>query len=198
MVITISREFGSGGHEIGEKVAKELGLAFYDKEIVFKVAEQSGFDISFISQQGEYIRNNSLLFNLSARKRINFEDPTDKVFRIQKEIIQNLAKEDNCLIVGRCADYILREAGIDSINIFISSDLKHREKRILKIYGENEIPIRKRLDQADKQRQNYFQYYTQTTWGSRENYHLCLDSGAFGEEACVKAIVDLARSKYEK
>ena len=123
MVITISRQFATGGHTIAQRVAEKLGIAFYDKELVNRVAEQSGFDVDFVTRQGEYIGSKSLLFDIVTRNRASYEDPTDKLFRIQKQIILELGAKEDCVIVGRCAGFLLQEAGIDCLRVFIGADM---------------------------------------------------------------------------
>lgn len=198
MVITISREFGSGGHSIGMQVAEKLGIPFYDGEIVDEVSKKSGYSPEFIEKQGEYIKKKSTYFNLSIPFKGCYEDPRDKVFHIQKETIIQLAKEGPFVIVGRCGDYILKKEEIPCFNVFIYADDEHRKARVLERYGKNDVDIVKRLEQKDRQRRTYFKYYTDEDWGICKNYHLCLDSGFLEEEKCVKFITRSVRGMIEK
>lgn len=193
MVITISRQFATGGHTIAQRVAEKLGIAFYDKELVNRVAEQSGFDVDFVTRQGEYIGSKSLLFDIVTRNRASYEDPTDKLFRIQKQIILELGAKEDCVIVGRCAGFLLQEAGIDCLRVFIGADMDYRKAYVQSHYEDTGVPVEKRLKERDSRRQGYVQHYTGAVWGERENYNLCLDSGKLGEDACVDIIVRAAQ-----
>ena len=192
-IITISREFGSGGHSIGEAVAKQLGLPFYDGEIVKEVALQSGYAHELIEEQGEYGSSANMWFDITAASAMNFKSPQDEIFIIQKKVILDIAKKGPCVIVGRCADYILKKAGIPAMNIMIHADMEHRTERVLARYEKiSDVSIEKRLAKKDKARKAYYKYYTDGNWGDYRNYDLALDSGNLGEELCVKMICELA------
>lgn len=193
MVITISRQFATGGHTIAQRVAEKLGIAFYDKELVNRVARESGFDVDFVTRQGEHMGSNSLLFDLVTRNRASYEDPTDKLFRIQKEIILDLGTKEDCVIVGRCAGFLLREAGIDCLRVFIGADMEYRKAYMMSHYEDTGVPVEKRLKERDSRRQGYVHHYTGAVWGEREHYNLCLDSGALGEDTCVDIIARAAQ-----
>lgn len=193
MVITISRQFATGGHTIAQRVAEKLGIAFYDKELVNRVAKESGFDVDFVTRQGEHMGSNSLLFDLVTRNRASYEDPTDKLFRIQKQIILDLGTKEDCVIVGRCAGFLLREAGIDCLRVFIGADMEYRKAYMLSHYEDTGVPAEKRLKERDSRRQSYVHHYTGAVWGQREYYNLCLDSGYLGEDACVDIILRAAQ-----
>lgn len=193
MVITISRQFATGGHTIAQRVAEKLGIAFYDKELVNRVAKESGFDVDFVTRQGEHMGSNSLLFDLVTRNRASYEDPTDKLFRIQKQIILDLGTKEDCVIVGRCAGFLLREAGIDCLRVFIGADMEYRKAYMLSHYEDTGVPAEKRLKERDSRRQSYVHHYTGAVWGQRECYNLCLDSGYLGEDACVDIILRAAQ-----
>lgn len=192
-VITISREFGSGGHSIGEKVATRLNIPFYDGEIVEKVAEQCGYAKELIEEQGEYTTSANKWFDVSAASAMYFQSPQDEIFIAQKKVILEAAAKGPCVIVGRCADYILRKADMKCLNVMIHSDMEHRKKRVLERYGEiKDVGIEKRLAKKDKQRSTYYKYYTDQQWGNYRNYDLALDSGNLGEDLCVDIICSLA------
>lgn len=193
-IITISREFGSGGRTIGRKVAQELGFAFYDKELIEKVAEESGFHKQYIEEQGEYApAKSSFAYAFIGRDR-NGMSVSDYIWQAQRKIILSLAEKGNCVIVGRCADYILRDRE-DCLNVFIHASMEKRAERIVKLYGETDKAPKKRLEEKDKKRKINYRYYTDREWGVSQNYHICLDSGEFGIEKCVKIIADLAREE---
>lgn len=193
-IITISREFGSGGHTIGKAVAEKLGIAFYDQELLEHIAEETGFSHEFIESAAEdSTANHSLLFNLVVNRSLQLRNeptPADMVFFAQTKIIQNIAEQEECVIVGRCSDYILRNRK-DCLNVFIYADQEDKEKRIIERYGENEKSIRKRIADKDSRRKIYYAHYTDRPWGMPQNNHLCLSSSAFGEESCVNTICRL-------
>lgn len=195
-IITISREFGSGGHTIGKAVAEELGIAFYDQELLEHIAEETGFSCDFIESAAEdSTANHSLLFNMVVNRSLHLRnEPTsaDTVFFAQMKIIQNIAEQEECVIVGRCSDYILRDRN-DCLNVFICADAEDRERRVLERYGENGKPIRKRIADKDSRRKIYYSHYTDRLWGMPQNYHLCLNSSALGEKSCVNIICRLFR-----
>lgn len=193
-IITISREFGSGGHTIGKTVAEELGIEFYDQELLEHIAEETGFSREFIESAAEdSTANYSLLFNMVVNRSLQLRNeptPADTVFFAQMKIIQNIVKQEECVIVGRCSDYILRDRK-DCLNVFIYGDTEDREKRIIERYGENDKPIRKRIAEKDSRRKTYYSHYTDRPWGMPQNYHLCLNSSALGEKCCVSIICRL-------
>lgn len=189
-IITISREFGSGGHSIGEAVARKLGYRFFDRELVNQVAERSGFSPEFIEESGEYASaKNSLLFAIATANQytMNGISMLDKLYIEQTKIIEEIAQEGNCVIVGRCSDYILREYE-DSLHVFIHADMKSRAKRIVERFGEQERSAEKRLNEKDQKRKVYYKNYTGRSWGQAQNYDLCLNSGVLGSERCVELI----------
>jgi len=191
-IITISREFGSGGRTIGRLVADELGIAFYDSELIEKTAEETGFSKEFIEKYGEHSPGKTVFsYSLFGRteKGISMQD---YIWMEQCKIIKALAEKEPCVIVGRCADFILRERS-DCLNIFIHAPVKKRAQRIVEIYGETSDKPEKRLLEKDKARSVNYRYYTDRQWGKAQNYHLSLDSGEFGIQRCVDMIVELAK-----
>ena len=194
-VITISREFGSGGHSIGKKVAETLGIPFYDGEIVNQVALESGYAKELIEEQGEHTSASNKWFDISTASAMYFQSPQDEIFLAQRKVILDCAKKGPCVIVGRCSDYILKNEDIFSVHVLIHADMEHRIARVLERYGENpEMDIKKRILKKDKQRRTYYRYYTDQHWGEYQNYDLALDSGTLGEENCVKAICAMAEN----
>jgi len=194
-VITISREFGSGGRTIGKRVAELLGYAFYDSEIVNQVAERSGFSSAFIEECGEYAgARSSLLFSLATASQYTAGGMSvqDKLYLEQENIIRELADKGGCVIVGRCADYILRERK-DALHVFICSDMESRAKRIVECYGKKDKSPEKRLAEKDQKRRVYYRNYTGREWGAMKNYSLCLNSAALGLETCAQIIVQAAK-----
>lgn len=194
-IITISREFGSGGRTVGKLVAEQLGISYYDKELVKQISVETGFDESFVEQQGEYAPSKSWLsYAFAARGSqgvMNGMSTDDFLWAIQNQVIRELAEKESCVIVGRCADYILRER-MDCLNVFVHADMKSRAERIVRLYGESEKSPEKRLEEKDKKRKVYYKHFTGREWGMSQNYHLSINSAEFGIEECAGLIVSLA------
>jgi cytidylate kinase len=197
-IITISREFGSGGRSIGKMVAEKLGIGYYDKELVRQVAVETGFDEMYIEQEGEYAPGKSrFAFAFSARGPQNVMSGMsvdDFLWVIQRKVILELAEKEPCVIVGRCADYILQDRS-DCLNVFVHAAMPARADRIVRLYGETEKSPEKRLEEKDKKRKIYYKHYTDQEWGMSQNYHLSLDTGVIGVEKSADIIVDLAGPK---
>lgn len=187
-IITISREFGSGGRTIGRKVAENLGIPCYDAELIQKIAQESGFAENYIKEAGEYAPGGFLASALSNRAF----GPTneDYLWNIQYQVITDLAEKESCVIVGRCADYILKDKA-DCLTVFIHADMDFRANRIVSVYGEREESPEQRLKDKDKRRAAYHRFYTNMKWGQAQNYHLCLDSGVLGIDKCVETICNM-------
>ena len=198
-IITISREFGSGGRVIGKMVAEKMGIAFYDRDIIALVAEKSGFAVNFVEEVDEEITS-SFLFNIVTSGLYSNSGFTrtdmpiqDNVFLIQNTVINEIAAKEPCVIVGRSADYILRKR-TDCLHVFIHADMEHRKARAVNHYGWQlpEKNIEKELQKKDKARANHYRRYTDQIWGLSRNYHVTLNSGHFGLEGCADIIVELA------
>ena len=189
-VITISREFGSGGHTIGKMVAEKLGIPCYDAEIIQEMTKETGFSPDYVKEAGEYAPGSFLSAAFSNR----MFGPTneDILWERQYRVITALAEKGSCVIVGRCADYILRDKA-DCLTVFIHADMKFRAERIVREYGEREQSPEERLRDKDKRRAAYHRFYTDMKWGYAQNYHLTLDSGVLGIDRCVKTICALYR-----
>lgn len=189
-VITISRQFGSGGRTIGRQAAAKLAIPCYDQELIEKLSEKSGFAKEYIKERSEYTERGGWFANaLSARSTAGMTNQ-DRIWSAQRELILDLAQQGPCVIVGRCADYILRDSA-DCLNVFIHASLEKRARRIVDVYGETETRPEKRLLDKDKRRRAYYQFYTDLCWGEAENYHIALDSGELGIERCVDLITQL-------
>lgn len=198
-VITISRMFGSGGRTIGKAVAERLGVPYYDKELVDAVAKESGFSHEFIEEIGEYASvTSSFLFNIAVSAHpmglIDTMSVSDKLYVCQTNVIRDLASKGPCVIVGRCADFILKDQP-DCLHIFIHADMPHRAARVRERYGETSKPIEKRLQEKDSKRKVYYKHYTNHNWGEADSYDICLDSGTLGVEKCAEIICDIAQMK---
>lgn len=191
-IITISREFGSGGRTIGKEVAKRLNIPFYDKELIEKVARESGLNVNYIEEYGEYAPSSNPFAYAFLGHYIDGMSMNDYIWMMQRKIILELVQEGPCVIVGRCADYILRDRD-DCFNVFICSDLDKKVERIVRLYGETDEKPEKRLADKDKKRRANYKYYTDQVWGLAQNYHLCLNSGEIGIDKCTELIVDLVK-----
>lgn len=189
-IITISRQFGSGGRTIGKMLAEKLGIPCYDSEIIEKIAEDSGYTKSFIAEYGEYSSNRGWLAGAFVPRDINGHSIQDEIWVAQVMLIRSLAEKGPCVIVGRCADYILRDTA-DCLNVFIHADNDFRAKRIVSVYGEGADAPEKRLRDKDKKRAAYYSFYTDSKWGVAEHYDICLNSGKIGIEKCVDILADL-------
>lgn len=190
-IITIGREFGSGGRTIGKEVAKQLGIPCYDRELIERIAEETGYAETFIEKEGEYAPNTNSLAYMFLGRGMDGLSNADKIWIAQKKVIEELAEKGSCVIVGRCADYVLRER-TDCLNVFVYADKKLRAERIVKQYGERDVEPEKRLDDKDKKRKLNYKYFTDQEWGKREHYHLSIDSGFLGIEKAVELIVRAA------
>ncbi len=193
-VITISREFGSGGRSIGKEVAHRLGIGYYDKELVGKIAQESGFAPQYIEGRDELSPTKSGIYYAlephSTYGGMNGMSNSDLVWKCQKDVINKLAEKEPCVIVGRCADFILKDRE-DCIHVFIHADMKSRAERILNLYGERDASPEKRLKDQDKKRRVHYKHFTDHEWGMSQNYTLSLNSSQIGIEKCVDIIVDL-------
>lgn len=195
-IITISRQCGSGGHTIGEAVAKRLDIPFYDKKLLEIVAKESGFPADVVEQQGEYVPS-SLLYSIATHISYGFDymgrkntaSLPDQIYAFQKNLIQELARRESCVIVGRCADYILRD-NPDCLHVFIYGKFEDREQRIVSEHGIAKAEARAHILDRDKKRRQHYEYYTGQKWGIAENYNLCLDSGYYGVDICAKLIAE--------
>ncbi len=192
-IVTISREYGSGGRCVGEKLANELGVPCYDEKLIDMVAKESGFASEFVKEKGERITG-SLLFNIASSLTYannvfngNGMSLQDEIYFIQNRIIKDLAEKEPCVIVGRCADYILRERD-DCLNVFIRADEQSKIERAVKYFDVEEADAVNVLKKKDKARYNHYKYYTDQEWGMASNYDLCLNSGLLGIDGCVKTI----------
>ena len=200
-LITISREFGSGGRSVGKRVAELLGVPYYDKELVKQVALETGFDERFIEQQGEYASPWRSLFSYAFagagnHQPMNGLSAEDFLWAMQCKVILDLADKGPCVIVGRCADYILRERE-DVLNVFIHANVPYRADRVVRLYGETDKDPEKRLEEKDKRRRAYYKHYTGRDWGMYTNYDLSLNTSLVGIERAAQIVVDVAKHPAE-
>lgn len=195
-IITISREFGSGGKYIGILVAKKLGIPCYDRDIIEKIAEESGFVNDFIKRVTEYAPSKSIFAYSFVGRGASGESIEDKIFAIQEKVIKELADKGPCVIVGRSADYILRN--YDTLDVFIYAPNADKVKRTMRFKGVSEREARKLVKDTDKKRSINYKYYTGKTWGERENYTVMLNSTDLGIEKTAEFIAEIYRKETEK
>ena len=191
-IITISREFGSGGRFIGEKVAKELGIAYYDKNIISQIAEKSGLSPEYVQENAELSPKKGLFAYAFAGRDITGKSGEDLVHEAQRKVILDLAEKEPCVIIGRNADYILKDRD-DVLNVFIHGDMPEKIKRITRLYKVNEQEAVKMMADTDKRRGTNYSFYTDQKWGKASNYTLCLNSSQLGYDRCEKIIVECSK-----
>lgn len=193
-IAIVSREFGSGGRTVGKKVAQALGLPCYDRELLQKIAQESGFNENYVKDAGEYAPGGFLATAFSHRGFAPTNE--DYLWEVQYRVITELAEQGPCVIVGRCADYILRGKA-DCLRVFIHADLDFRARRIVEVYGEREASPEQRIRDKDKRRAAYHRFYTDMKWGHAQNYDITLNSGTLGIDRCAEIIQGIYKNKVE-
>ena len=188
-IITISREFGSGGRFIGEEVAKKLGIAYYDKNIINEIAEKSGLSPEYIQENAELSPKKGLFAYAFAGRDITGKSVEDLVYEAQRKVILELAEKESCVIIGRNADYILKDRD-DVLNVFIHGDTPEKIQRITRLYNVEEQKVVKMMVDIDKRRMANYNFYTNQKWGKASNYTLCLNSSKLGYDRCEKIIME--------
>ena len=191
-IITISREFGSGGRFIGEEVAKKLGIAYYDKNIISQIAEKSGLSPEYIQENAELSPKKGLFAYAFSGRDITGKSVEDMVYEAQRNIILELAEKEPCVIIGRNADYILKDRD-DVLNVFIHGDMPEKIKRITGLYNVKEKEAVKMMADTDKRRRTNYNFYTDQNWGKASNYTLCLNSSQLGYDRCKAIIIECAK-----
>lgn len=198
-VITISRQYGSGGREIGAKLAEKFGIPFYDNELITRAAKESGFAESAF-ENAEKKATNSLLYSIAmgmssyGNQELGFSHLSldDRIYLAQSDVIRKVAAEGPCVIVGRCADYILKDVE-NVVNIFVWADMKFRIERAIRIDGLSPNKAEDNILKIDKRRANYYNYHASEKWGRAENYHLSVKSSYAGIDhavECIKAFIE--------
>ena len=191
-IITISREFGSGGRFIGEEVAKKLGISYYDKNIIGQIAEKSGLSPEYIQENAELSPKKGLFAYAFSGRDITGKSVEDMVYEAQRNIILDLAEKEPCVIIGRNADYILRDRD-DVLNVFIHGDMPEKIKRITGLYNVKEKEAVKMMADTDKRRRTNYNFYTDQNWGKASNYTLCLNSSQLGYDRCEMIIMECVK-----
>lgn len=203
-IITIGREYGSGGLEIAKIIAKKLGVHYYDKELITLAAKQGGYDPKIFEKMDERATN-SLLYSLSigsfvldGRAALNTEMPlADKLHLAQAETIKKLAEAEDCVIVGRCANYILRE-NKDCVRIFVYGDKKCKIDRLMKLHNVTAEKAESMMKKTDKTRANYYAYYTGENWADMRNFDMAINSSSMCLERVAEAIIDFTNRKLAR
>jgi cytidylate kinase len=192
-LINIGRSFGSGGGSIGQAIGKKLGIPFYDNELISKVAEENGYSRNLFA--GEEKRSLFSMSSFFASSRLSYMDSgyvnDDVMFNIQSEVIRGIAEKGDAVIIGRCADYILREK--KCLNVFIGAPEEYRIQRLMKEENLTEDEAEKLMRKKDRTRETYYNYYTFGAWGHASNYHLCVDSSVLGIDGTADYIIDFGR-----
>ena len=188
-IITISREFGSGGRFIGEEVAKKLGIAYYDKNIINEIAVKSGLSPEYIQEKAELSPKKGLFGYAFAGRDITGKSVEDMVYEAQRKVILDLVEKEPCVIIGRNADYILKDRD-DVLNVFIHGNMLKKIQRITRLYNVEEKVAVKMMEDTDKRRMTNHNFYTDQKWGKASNYTLCLNSSQLGYDRCGKIIVE--------
>ena len=189
-IITISRQFGSGGRDIGKKLADALGIKYYDRELIEMAAKESGFDKEMFE---DTTANTSRLFRFINTFGYSLGAPlsvmndvtlSDQIFLIQSRVVEQAANEGPCVIVGRCADYVLDNRD-DVLKVFIAADIEDRKKRAIQYYEVDERDVEASIRKIDRNRKGYYDYYTDKKCGAAESYDVCLNTSVFGIDGCV-------------
>ncbi|MBN2276073.1 MAG: cytidylate kinase-like family protein [Bacteroidales bacterium] len=200
-IITIGRQLGSGGRQIGEKLAEHLGIAFYDKELIQIAAKESGLGKEFFEQADEKTSHSFFtgLFGIEVQPGTSIYSGSylsnEMLFKIQSDVIRELAAKESCVFVGRCADYVLKDHP-HCLNIFISADLNDRIRRIAEIQKVPEKKAADIIEKTDKKRAGYYNYFSNKDWGTAESYHLCINSSVLGIEDTAGFIYRFVKEKF--
>lgn len=195
-IITISRQFGSGGRDVGKKLADALGIKYYDRELIEMAAKESGFDKEMFE---DTTANTSRLFRFINTFGYSLGAPlsvmnditmSDQIFLIQSRVVEQAADSGPCVIVGRCADYVLDNRE-DVLKVFIAGDMEDRKKRAIQYYEVDERDVEASIHKIDRNRKEYYDYYTDKKWGAAESYDVCLNTSVFGIDGCVAILKQL-------
>lgn len=206
-IITVGRQYGSGGREVAKELAQVMNISFYDKELLAEASKESGICQEVMETYDEKQEKRSffsMMGGLQGRMDpagMYLEMPLNhRIFLAQFDAIRKIADQGPCVIVGRCADYVLRDHA-NVLNVFVKASMEERVKRIMRLYGMDQMKAEDTIRKADKQRATYYNYYATGTWGDVNNYHLCVDTGVLGVNGAVELIrraVDLRRDKAEE
>ena len=189
-VITISREYGALGRTLAAELSERLGIPYYDKDFVKKAADESGYAEEEVKTEGEELKPSSRMLNSILNSAVSYSSSHDAIFKAQKKVVLELAK-DPCIIVGRCADHILREAGADVFCIYLYAAVKDRIGRAEELGENGSANIQKYIENRDLLRRTYYKQYTGCEMGNANNYNICLDTGRISIATCADIIVEI-------
>ena len=189
-IITVSREYGSGGRYVARLIADKLGIKFYDKDFVIKLAKETGLSEEYIEENEQKRTFGANLDNVVAGELSS----SDELFIKESELIKKIAQKESAVIVGRCSDFILKDMD-NVIKVFIYSNEENKVKRAIAFYGLDEENAKKEIKRIDKQRANHYKHYTGKEWKDSENYDICINSDTFGVEKSAEIICDMLKSK---
>lgn len=198
-IITISREYGSGGRIIGQKLSEKLGIPFYDNELITLAAERSGINEEYFKEVDSMPKSSIILSLsvLSPSTEVYGMPLNEKIFLTQSKVIREVAEEGPCVIVGRCADFVL-ENNPNVVNVFIHSSMTNRVKRVKEVYGDKAHDnVESYIKKIDRRRASYYSFFTDKSWGKANNYSLVLNSDQIGIDNCVDIIIDYINKKEE-
>ena len=191
-IITISREFGSGGRFIGEEVAKKLGIAYYDKDIIGKIADHAGLSPEYVQESSELSPRKGLFAYAFTGRDATGKSMGDIVYEAQRKVILDIAEKESCVNIGRNADFILKDRN-DVLNVFIHGNMPEKTERISRLYHVTEAEAVKMMEDIDKRRRTNYNFYTEQKWGMASNYMLALNSSELGYEHCESMIIECAK-----
>lgn len=192
-IITVSRQFGSGGRSVAKQLAEKLGIPYYDKEIIEMVVEKTGFHPDYVSQRGEHAPYASTFAYAFTGRNTGGMSNDDLLWKAQCHAIEELTQKGPCVILGRCADYLLRERQ-DAFHVFVCADSAFRAKRVVEKYGETPVKIEKRLDEKDRKRRVSYNHYTGRKWGDTSNYDLAINSASVGVDRVADLIIEAIKA----
>lgn len=198
IIIAISREYGSGGRRLGLKLSEMLGIPFYDNELINKAAEESGYSKELF-EKADKGATNPLMYSISrigTSTAVNGAPLNDKLFAIQSDVIKDIAQKGSCVIVGRCAQYVLQD-DLDCTSVFVYSDVKHRVKRAIEEYNIPEDKVEEIIEEEDKRRATFYNHHTHQKWGISHNYHLAIDTGRVSIDVAAKIVREYVLNQTE-
>lgn len=192
-IITIGRQYGAYGRTIAAGLSKLLDIPYYDKDFVSETVKKSGYSLEEVERVGEDLSPASKLMNSILNNAVVYNSSHDRIFEAEKEVVIELAKKGPCILVGRCADSILREAGIEAFNIFLYADKEARIKHAAELEQNKGLDPKKVVAKRDSLRETYYKQYSKTSMGDYKNYNICLDTGRIGPQKCIEILADIIK-----
>jgi cytidylate kinase len=189
-VITISREYGALGRTLAAKLSERLGIPYYDRDFVKKTAEESGYAVEDVEHEGEELSTSGRMLNKILNSAVSYSSSYDGIYKAQKKVVLQLA-QNPCIIVGRCADHILREEGKNVFCVYLYASVKDRLDHVAELAENGTMSIEKYIEKRDKLRKTYYKQYTGHEMGNANNYNICFDTGRINAETCADVIIDI-------